>query len=389
MKKIITLGGAMLDLFIQQEALPCSHAQQGNKNFLLLEIGKKLEINSIEKQSGGGATNAAVSFSRLGLQTKIIGKVGADCEGDFIIAELKKNGVNTDHLLRSTTDMTGLSIIIPCPAGERTVLAYRGANISLQGKEIPTNLFDTSDALYITSLTGSSAALLLPITRHAKKQGCIVATNPGTSQLVRGTQTLLESLPNIDIFILNSFEAQECMRALTKQLPSNKTAEISVSEKNKKRNIPAYEKAHALASHAASELTQKNLPALLRKSSEYHTPDFGLRNFFAQILSHGPQVVAVTNGAEGVYVAQGDTIYFHPGLATNVVSTIGAGDAFGSCFVASLLQEKSVPEALIRGITNASSVIGSVGAKTGLLAPDELEKRMNSVGLQQLKRFTR
>lgn len=365
MKKVITLGSAMLDLFIQQEQLPCSDDKKTNKHFMLLEVGRKQEISSIEKQSGGGATNAAVSFSRLGFQTSAFFKVGADCEGDFIMRDLKKEGVNTDRALRSATDMTGLSIIIPCPEGERTVLAYRGANVSLQEKEIPTQVFDECDALYITSLTGATAPLLLPITRHAKKQEKIVATNPGTSQLVTGTQTLLESLPNIDIFILNSFEAQECMRALTHK------KQISPEKQGQRHDLHGIE----------------DLPALLHESSECHTPDFNLRDFFKEILAHGPQIVTVTNGKEGVYVAQGETIYFHPGMPHNVASTVGAGDAFGSCFVASLLEEKSVPEALVRGIINATSVIAHVGAKTGLLTHDDLEKRFQKLGIGQLQTY--
>ena len=106
-------------------------------------------------------------------------------------------------------------------------------------------------------------------------------------------------------------------------------------------------------------------------------------------MERGPQVVAVTNGAEGVYVAQGDTIYFHPSLPSDVVCTVGAGDAFGSCFVASLLQEKSVPESLIRGSLNAASVITHIGAKMGLLNSGELEKRAQKTSLQLLQSFVR
>ncbi len=367
MKKIITIGSAMLDLFIQQEQLPCTHDKKSNKNFMLLEIGKKQEISTLEKQSGGGATNAAVSFARLGFSTHTFFKAGADCESDFVVRELEKEGIDTTLVLRMADTMTGLSIIIPCPAGERTVLAYRGANLTLKEKEIPFKALDACDALYITSLTGATAPLLLPITQHAKKQGNIIATNPGTSQLVQGTQTILESLPNIDIFILNSCEAQACMHALAQK---QNTQESSTHTKN----LP--------------EENLETLPALLREQSEYHTPDFNLRKFFTEILNRGPQVVAITNGKEGVYVAQGDTIYFHPSMPENVVSTVGAGDAFGSCFVASLLEEKSVPEALARGIINATSVIAHVGAKTGLLTRDALEKRFQEIGLHKLQTYT-
>lgn len=367
MKKVITIGSAMLDLFIQQDALACPVRQESAKNFMLLEIGKKMEISNIIKQSGGGATNAAVSFSRLGFSAETICKIGPDCEGKFILDELAGNGVKIDRIVHSPTEMTGLSIILPCPAGERTVLAYRGANSTLQEKNIPTPACDECDVLYITSLTGKTGSLLLPITRHAKKQGKIVATNPGTSQLAHDTQTLVESLLFIDIFILNSSEAQTCWRSL-----------------GSKKKTTSHIKEHTEKKHSAA-----TLPALLREESDYHTADFDLRDFFTEILARGPQVAAVTNGAEGVYVAQGDTIYFHPSVPSEVVCTVGAGDAFGSCFVASLLQEKSVPESLIRGSLNAASVIAHVGAKMGLLTADELEKRAQETSISLLQSFIR
>lgn len=362
MKKVVTIGGAMVDLYIQQKALACSHLHSDGTDYLLLAVGKKLEISALEKQSGGGATNAAVSFARLGCSATAICSMGDDCEAAFIRNELARNSVNTDALITHKNAMTGLSIIIPCTNGDRTVLAYRGANMLLHENHIPHSLCTTCDALYITSLSGDTARILLPITRQVKKQNKIVAHNPGTSQLVQDVQHTLEALPFIDILILNSFEAQACMRTLGTHL-THKPAEPSPD-------------------------TTATLPALLRTHSSYHTADFDLRTFFKNIMSRGPAIVVVTNGAEGVYVAHKETIYFHPSLVHNVISTVGAGDAFGSCFVASLLQEKSAPEALIRGIINASSVIQHVGTKTGLLTTQVLDEQLQTTGLHLLQCYS-
>lgn len=56
------------------------------------------------------------------------------------------------------------------------------------------------------------------------------------------------------------------------------------------------------------------------------------------------------------------------------VDDTGAGDAFVAGVVAGLLQEKKMEEVLKMGLANGGSVVTKLGAKDGLLFPDEMEK---------------
>jgi sugar/nucleoside kinase (ribokinase family) len=56
---------------------------------------EKNGVPEISVAFGGGATNAAVSFSRLGLRTAMIGAVGHDGRGLAIIRNLAKHKVNS------------------------------------------------------------------------------------------------------------------------------------------------------------------------------------------------------------------------------------------------------------------------------------------------------
>ena len=132
---------------------------------------------------------------------------------------------------------------------------------------------------------------------------------------------------------------------------------------------------------------QKDMPILLQAIIGHDNTHFALKQFFKEILSRGPEIIVVTNGSEGVYAATKEAIYFHPSLKEKVVSTLGAGDAFGSCFVASLAQNKSIPEALVRGTINATSVIKFLDAKTGLLTQDALEKQAKTIGIRLIQKF--
>ncbi len=121
------------------------------------------------------------------------------------------------------------------------------------------------------------------------------------------------------------------------------------------------------------------LPPLLRAPLMHEGFCFTLNVFFEELHGRGIKTIAVTNGKDGVYVCDGSRILFHPSLAVPVVSTVGAGDAFGSGFVAWLIDGHSLEDSLRAGMINSASVIGSVGAKTGLLLKYDLEKRLNSI----------
>ncbi len=358
--KILTIGSAMRDIFLQY---PCEqmlrlHTATKTRSFIVLEEGKKIEINDIVKSTGGGATNSAVSFKRLGFDVESFFKIGTDHEGSFIVEKLATEQISTEHIARTDSVGTGTSFITPCPSGDRTVLVYRGANLTLTEAELPGDVISACDHLYITSLSGKTSHLLPIITKKAKQQNKLVATNPGTSQLTANVDTLKEALPNIDILIMNYYEATLFMQAFIQQTkhkqPYGNTA----------------------------------LPQLLQ-TTQITFASFHLPTFFEIILKHGPRTVAVTNGADGVYVAHKNTIYYHPSISPKkLVSTLGAGDAFGSCFVAQLAQNQSIETAIRAGILNSSSVLEYLDAKSGLLTTQELEKKLKQLDLALLKKFT-
>jgi len=349
--KILTVGGATRDIFIQYESPELLYLERatGKRAFLILEQGTKIEVQQLKYHSGGGATNSAVSFKRLGFDVTTFFKVGNDKQGEFILCAMEKEGIDTRHIVCATDCATGTSFIIPSLTGDYTVLAYRGANAQLKLDEVPLDEIEHQDQLYITSLSGASSALLLPITQKAKEHEVPVAVNPGGSQLGSGAAMLRESLKNIDILILNAAEANIFMASLVhtdKELQSRiKTADT-------------------VAPHGA--------PLLLQAPIKYGQICFNLSHFFQEVLRRGPRIVVVTNGAEGVYAATKEGIYFHPTIPVKLINSVGAGDAFGSTFVASLLQKKSIEQAMLRGILNSVSVISHMGAKTGLLREQEL-----------------
>jgi sugar/nucleoside kinase (ribokinase family) len=383
---------------------------------MLLEVGRKVEIPSVHRCSGGGATNAAVSFSRQGFEVSTFFKTGVDCESEFIKRQLAHDNVDTSASITTKDTPTGSSLIFPCPGGDRTTLTCRGASITLTEQELPLALLKNSigveptskdtqtaptskisatsdgnatatpknstdiNCLYVTSMSGTTASLLLPLVRTAHEQKIFVACNPGSSQLRAGAHDLQQALPYIDALIMNSDEALECLNSfvatgLKLQDPACDTHESDTHKHDTERDVKN-------SSHA---------PELLCKPLIRNNLSLNVRQYFAEILKRGPKIAVVTNGKEGVYVAHTvahtNELLFHPSLPAEVVNTLGAGDAFGSGFVGALLQNLSVEQALIQGLVQATAVISVLDAQSGLLTADELKKRVAKISTDQLQRF--
>lgn len=367
MKHIVTVGGATQDIFIDYENAQTMHlhSQQNTQSYLLLEEGAKIEVSNIGYAVGGGATNTGVSFRRQGFNVTPCYKPGDDEHAAFIAQRLSLEKLNLSHITPTTKMTTGRAFVIPCLSGDRTIMAYRGANALLDKQDIPQNIFTAADMFYITSLSGQSAQLLPWITEHAQKSSIPVAINPGVSQLKSDACCIEQSLKNIDIFIINSSEARTFMGTLAQKDSALQSKLGDLSSCN----------------------TQKTQPQLLSTPTLHKNIWFSVRMFMQEVLSRGPKIVIVTNGKEGVYVGHEKTLYFHPSLTVPVVNTIGAGDAFGSCFAGTWLITQSIETAIVRGIVNSASVIHYVDAQAGLLSRSDLEQQANTIGTSLLKTF--
>ncbi|MFC1870768.1 carbohydrate kinase family protein [Candidatus Dependentiae bacterium] len=362
MKKVLTIGSAVHDLFISYERPYYMEFEEDGQeiNYILLEEGRKLEITKLHYATGGGALNSASCFTRLELPSTPCCKVGTDSYGAFIIEKIAEHGIDTSAIAHTDERKTGSSYILPSPTGNSSILVDRGANLTLSKENIPVESFSDYDQIYVTSLSRDTSELLPYITQQAKKAGIPVATNPGTSQLTANVSTLIESLPNIDILILNTVEASLLAES------------FFGTDKKKNTAKPNYE-----------------LPDLLATPIARGDIIFTLQDYFKKIHEYGPSIAVVTNGEDGVYVSHGDYIYFHPGLPIEVESTVGAGDAFGATFVSQLLKEKSLDDAIRAGVINSAAALEQLDATSGLLDQTELDELVAEIDQNGVKKYDR
>ena len=99
MVRISALGAASQDVFITGQGIKAEldprtneHMEEFSEEF---KLGAKLNVDTITFATGGGATNAAVTFARQGLESRFIGKLGNDVAAHGVIQELDKELIET------------------------------------------------------------------------------------------------------------------------------------------------------------------------------------------------------------------------------------------------------------------------------------------------------
>ena len=157
----------------------------------------------------GGTATTAIQIARLGEEASFLGRVGSDALGKYFKENLKRNQVKDMTVVDN--HRTGLCIAVTYPNGERSMVADRGANNYLTGKNIENrlNTIFKSKIIYLSgySLAKMDTGETLPILKRCREHGCQVWFNPGAPNII--TDSLRYTIRQFfDTLILNMEEAK-------------------------------------------------------------------------------------------------------------------------------------------------------------------------------------
>ena len=243
------------------------------------ERGRLLLVEGIEVRSGGLAHTTGVTLAKLGVPTAVVGCVGADLLGTFLIDVLREHRVEA-HVRREDHASTSATVVGVASSGERSFLHLAGANARLMPEDVPDALLARSRVIHLggyfllPAMDGPPAVALL---RRAKAAGCRTSLDMAWDVHGRWMSALAPCLPHVDLLFGNRDE---------------------------------------LACVTGSD-DPARMAALLREL--------------------GVGIVAVKLGEEGAYVAGGSWRGLVPAFSVEVVDTTGAGDAFCGGFLAGYL----------------------------------------------------
>lgn len=302
---ICALGAASQDVFLSGKGIRAQLDPQTNEYVEEFKLGAKLDVDQVTFSTGGGATNAAVTFARQGIESHFIGRVGHDAAAQSVVAELDHDHVNTSQMIYDEKLGTQYSTVLLSDTGERTILIYRGAANGHTLNDYENIDFSSYDWLYLSTFSGAMEVLELIIS-HAKSSGVKIALNPGKAELEK-PDLLRGLLSDVDLLIMNKEEAMQIVDG---------------------------QNSEELARHA----------------------------------SHYCDVVVISDGPNGVVATDGKTVV-EAGMYEDVpvLDRTGAGDAFGSGFLSQWAQGKSLKDTVVFASANSTSVVTMIGAKAGIL----------------------
>ncbi len=180
MYDIITIGSSLIDSFIRSSKFGVTTSETDAK--ICLSYGEKIEVDEYILRTGGGGSNTAVGFARMGFRTGVVTELGSDAFAKIILDDFKKEFVSTNLVVSEKQENTGGAIILLGSDGGRTVMVHRGASSMLDPQDIPADKISRADWVHISSISGRVKTL-----EHTflilKKAGRVFSWNPGKKEL--------------------------------------------------------------------------------------------------------------------------------------------------------------------------------------------------------------
>lgn len=333
--KAITVGSATLDIIatIDNSDIEQMTLTNQTSSFLLMEPGRKVDAQSVTTHTGGGAVNTAIALARQGYDVFPLVKVGDDINAEKLFERFKEEAISTALVKLHESQATAVSLLIASHDRNAAIFTHRGANGFLMDDDIRAVDFEGAAIVYVTNLSNDSAHRFPKIVSHGRQAGAFVATNPGIRQLTSKTDTLFDSLVDVDLFICNMVEARALIPKLVERTGWSK-ADIC--------------------------------PAGDLACLEIEGFRVALKDYAARIHSLGPKYVGITDGGNGAYLSVDGEMYHQNVIEAEVAGTTGAGDSFASTLTASLVHGDAPNTALKLAAHNAASVVSFVDAQTGL-----------------------
>jgi sulfofructose kinase len=156
----------------------------------------KTRLRTLERQGGGPAATAAVTLARLGVPARLLGVVGDDDIGAWILADLRRSGVETSDVRIRRGRSSHLSVCVSDPvAGTRNVLWHPGDAPDLQPRELPGGLLDHAGVVLCDGRHVDASLSLLRAARHRRIPTLLDAGSlrPATRRLLAAVDVCIAS----------------------------------------------------------------------------------------------------------------------------------------------------------------------------------------------------
>lgn len=106
---------------------PVFHGGRGTQMDKILEPGKLIDVGTADIHTGGAVANTGLAMQKLGIDTKLMGKIGDDALGKTILSILESYHA-AEGMIVDADATTSYSIVLAIPGIDRMFLHHPGAN---------------------------------------------------------------------------------------------------------------------------------------------------------------------------------------------------------------------------------------------------------------------
>ncbi len=280
----------------------------------LPEAGELMIVDEIAQFTGGCAANTAVALARLGVKAGVVGKVGQDPFGTFIIDDLGSKGVETSEIRLSTVTGTSKTLIIPTISEDRRYIHKIGANADFGIEDLSFDYLSRARIIYVggyfamSKLTQESLIAILKFAKEAGITTVLDIVSPGPGNWL---DKIKDALAYVDAFMPNNDEAEG--------------------------------------------LTGEHDPARQAEA----------------LLRYGPGMVVITLGGRGSLLMTKNQLIRASCYRVDFKDASGAGDAFDAGFITGLLKGWSLEDTLKFASAIGASCVRELGCTAGLFTMQE------------------
>jgi sugar/nucleoside kinase (ribokinase family) len=322
---------------------------------LSLKPGTLLEVGAPVLSTGGAVSNTGRALHRLGISTRLVGKVGDDPFGSLILDLLRGEDASlADHMIVAPGEVSSYTLVLSPKGMDRSFLHCPGANHSFAAADVRPELLAEAELFHfgypplMRSMYLDDGAQLSKLFATAKELGAITSLDmalpdpDGPSGRVDWRAVLARTLPYVDLFLPSLDELAFMLR---RDLASARCGSDTL----------------------ISELAE-------------------------EVLTLGARAVLVKLGSRGLYLRSGELDL--PGAQDDgwrrrelwapcfrpspLVGTTGSGDATIAGFLAGIMHGQSVEQALCSAVAVGCCSVEASDSLSGLRSWDDTQARIQS-----------